>query len=158
MQQTYILLHGPPCFPFPVFVPLRRQEKAKSEVCSGEHGLLQQPCLLWNAHHHIQILDGLPRCSLHQVIDNCVKNISVSSHFGYTSEVLLSMTIASGDLFGSCIRMTLVIGLQAHAPSQTYTSQSMQQHPASSGGCLDHTPEMMMALPERRSGKTEMRL
>lgn len=120
-------------FQIPVSVPLRRQEKAHSEACSGEHGLLQQPCLLWNAHHHIQILDGLPRCSLHQIIDDCIQNISVSSHFGYTSGILLSMILASGDSFGSCIRMPLVVGLlTVPCPSQTYSSQSMQQHPASS--------------------------
>lgn len=38
---------------------------------SGEHSLLQQACLLRDAHDHIEILDGLPRRSLDQVVNDC---------------------------------------------------------------------------------------
>lgn len=38
---------------------------------SWEHGLLQEPCSLWDAHDQVQILKGLAWSALHQVVQNC---------------------------------------------------------------------------------------
>ena len=41
------------------------------QATSGEQGLLQEAGSLRHAQHHVQVLDGLPRCTLDQVVNHC---------------------------------------------------------------------------------------
>ena len=65
-------------------------------LISREHGLLQQSCLLRDAHDQIHILNGLSRRSLHQVVNDCRK-VTQLSHITLDTIAAYGSTTCRGN-------------------------------------------------------------